>query len=505
MHSETETKGKVAVIGAGPAGLSCALNLLKEGYAVDIFERDDTVGGLCRSFEILGQRADLGPHHFLSADAEVQRFWHIGMADQDFLSIQRLSRILYHGKFFEYPLKGCDALFKLGFLESTRCVLSYAYSALLPRKEPTFEAWVSNAFGQRLYEIFFKTYSERLWGLKCCELSDQFAKQRIKSLNLFKTILDAFVPHPHKESRKNKFIYPRLGCGMVYERIAAEIERLGGRFYFKQQVVGLTTEPVTQACAHWANNAAVGQSFKARITGIVTQELSAGQGIHQSNAEVAPANCVPVTRPYDIVVTSGFIGAMVHALPQLSVQAYELSEQLRYRNTIIVYLTIDPSKAQMCPDHWLYVHSPEIKMGRVCDFANWSRQMQQGHKEHLVTFEYWASDDDELWRKSDEELMAQARADAAKTGFINPEAITGTAVHRIHKSYPVYFNGYEQVLAGITRELDTIANLYFIGRNGSYKYINMDPAILMGLFCAQKIAGKYPDSLWACDQPGNYL
>ena len=348
MHSETaqETKGKVAVIGAGPAGLSCALNLLKEGYAVDIFELDDMVGGLSRSFEILGQRADVGPHRFFSKLDEVNDFWHQGMAESDFVVEARLSRILYNGKFFDYPLKGFDALFKLGLLESARCVLSYAYSALFPRKEPTFEAWVSNAFGTRLYEIFFKTYSERLWGLKCSELSDQFAKQRIKSLNLSNAITNAIWPQRNKEGKPltliDEFLYPRLGCGMVYERVAAEIERLGGHFFFKQKVIGLTTEPVTKTDAHWANNAAA-STLSNRITGIVTQELSTGQGIHQSNAEVAPAACAPVTRNYDIVVSSGIFTDLVRSLPNRALQTP--CAQLCYRNTILVYLAVDPAQA----------------------------------------------------------------------------------------------------------------------------------------------------------------
>ena len=518
-------KGKVAVIGAGPAGLSCALELLKAGYAVDIFELDERVGGLARTVEVLGQKADLGSHRFFSKLDEVNNFWRQGMSDDDFIVEQRMSRILYNGKFFDYPLKGFDALFKLGFIESTRCVLSYAYAALFPRQEPTFEAWVSNAFGQRLYEIFFKTYSERLWGIKCSELSDQFAKQRIKTLNLSKAILNAVLPQRNKDGKPltliDEFVYPRLGCGMVYERVAQEIERRGGRFFFKQRVVGLTTAPVTaadtavtmtvdmaaDAAGTWANNGVMGspQSFSLKVTGIVTQELASGQGNGVSNTEVAAApGTIPQTRPYDIVVSSGIFREMVRSLSALSDKVRALCAQLRFRNTIMVYLSVDPAKAQLCPDHWIYVHSPEIKMGRMTDFANWSHDMQQGQREHLLGFEYWANDDEELWRQSDAELMAQARADAVKTGFITAEAITGAAVHRIHMSYPVYFNGYEAVLSGITSELDQVANLYFIGRNGSYKYNNMDHSILMGIFCAQKIAGQYHGSLWAINTDSDY-
>ena len=515
--SQATPKGKVAVIGAGPAGLSCALELLKAGYAVDIFELDERVGGLARTVEVLGQKADLGSHRFFSKLDEVNNFWRQGMSDDDFIVEQRMSRILYNGKFFDYPLKGFDALFKLGFIESTRCVLSYAYAALFPRQEPTFEAWVSNAFGKRLYEIFFKTYSERLWGIKCSELSDQFAKQRIKTLNLSKAILNAVLPQRNKDGKPltliDEFVYPRLGCGMVYERVAQEIERRGGRFFFKQRVVGLTTAPVTpddtsaDTAVTWANNGVMGspQSFPLKVTGIVTQELASGQGNGVSNTEVAAApGTTPQTRPYDIVVSSGIFREMVRSLSALPDKVRALCAQLRFRNTIMVYLSVDPAKAQLCPDHWIYVHSPEIKMGRMTDFANWSHDMQQGQREHLLGFEYWANDDEELWRQSDAELMAQARADAVKTGFITAEAITGAAVHRIHMSYPVYFNGYEAVLGGITSELDQVANLYFIGRNGSYKYNNMDHSILMGIFCAQKIAGQYHGSLWAINTDSDY-
>ena len=513
--------GKVAVIGAGPAGLACALELLKAGYAVDIFELDDRVGGMGRTIEVLGQKADLGPHRFFSKLDEVNNFWQQGMATADFITEQRLTRILYNGKFFDYPLKGFDALHKLGVFESARCVLSYVYASLFPRKEPTFEAWVSNAFGQRLYEIFFKTYSERLWGIKCSELSDQFAKQRIKSLNLRRAILNALLPQKDNAGKPlsliDEFLYPRLGSGMVYERVAQEIEHLGGRFFFKQQVLGLTTEPVTATATandnatateqHWANNAAQAQQpqFAFKITGIVTQELASGQGAVGTNAPLAAAvGSQPVKRAYDMVVSSGIFSDMVSSLTALPATVQELCAQLRFRNTILVYVAVDATKAQLCPDHWIYVHSPEILTGRICDFANWSWEMQQGHKEHLLTFEYWANDDDALWRKSDDELQAQARADAAKLGFIKPEAITGLSVHRIYKSYPVYFNGYEDVLKGITRELDTIANLYFIGRNGSYKYNNADHSVLMGLFCARKIAGTYHGSLWDINTDSDY-
>ena len=497
-NSLAATKAKVAVIGAGPAGLSCALELLRVGYAVDIFELDSVVGGLSRTVDVLGHKADVGSHRFFSKVKAVNDFWHQGMprmAPDDFITEHRMSRILYNGKFFDYPLRGFDALFKLGLVESTRCVLSYIYASLCPRSEPTFEAWVSNAFGHRLYEIFFKTYSERLWGIPCNQLSDQFAKQRIKTLNLRRAIINAIQPKRNKQgtplSLIDEFIYPRLGCGMVYERVAEEIKCLGGHFFFRQKVLSITTER--------------NENGELKATGVVTQEVARGQGSEMSNAPVeVVSGSKPVTRPYDIVVSSGIFTDMVRSLSCLPKEVSTWCDELRFRNTILVYLTVDPSKASLCPDHWIYIHSPEIQMGRLCDFSNWSKDMQQGHSDHLLSFEYWANDDEPLWLKSDAELIAQARVDAVKTGFITAESIIDAAVHRVYKSYPVYHNGYEQVLGKITAQLDTIKDLYFIGRNGSFKYNNMDHSILMGLFCAHKICGTYHGSLWSINTDSDY-
>ena len=237
----------------------------------------------------------------------------------------------------------------------------------------------------------------------------------------------------------------------------------------------------------------------------MTQEVARGQGAVMSNAPVEKmSGASPVTRPYDIVVSSGIFTDMVRSLSCLPDEVSTWCDELRFRNTILVYLTVDPSKASLCPDHWIYIHSPEILMGRLSDFSNWSKDMQQGHSDHLVCFEYWANDDEPLWLKSDAELTAQARADAVKTGLITAESITGATVHRIFKSYPVYHNGYEQVLGRITAQLDTIKDLYFIGRNGSFKYNNMDHSILMGLFCAHKICGTYHGSLWSINTDSDY-
>lgn len=478
---------KVAVIGAGPAGLTCAYELLRLGYQVDIFEVNSTVGGMSRSIEILDQSVDLGPHRFFSKYEIINQIWSEMMSPEECLTENRLSRIFYRGKFFSYPLKGFEALFNLGLIESTHCCLSYLYSQAFPKKEHTFEAWVSNAFGHRLYEIFFKTYSEKLWGIKCSELSDLFAKQRIKSLNLFEAVKNAFIGSKGKNtplSLIDQFMYPRYGCGVLYENMATKIKDLGGQFFMQEQVIKLLTN-----------------EFKA--TGLISQKVAQDQGIHTTNAPVALVG-EQTTRHYDAVVSSAIFTDMLASMSELSVKGQELINKLKFRNTLLVYLAIDPTKAKLSPDHWIYIHSPDIQTGRICDSANWSTFMQNGHKEHIVCFEYWANDDDPIWNEDDDCLIARAKLDATKTGFIPSEAIGNGHVHRIFKSYVVYHSQYNSVMSDLISELQPFQNLYFIGRNGSARYNNMDHSIFMGLMCARKIAGKYDGSLWDINTDSNY-
>lgn len=487
-NDEILPKGaKVAVIGAGPAGLSCAYELLRLGYQVDIFEMDSTSGGMSRTIEVMGQLVDIGPHRFFSKYDIINQTWSNMISKDECIVENRLSRIFYRGKFYSYPLKGFEALFKLGFFESAHCFFSYLYSAAFPRKEHTFEAWVSNAFGYRLYEIFFKTYSEKLWGIKCSELSDLFAKQRIKSLNLMGAIKNALFSKSSGDTPVtliDQFMYPRYGCGVVYENMADQIKQAGGQFFMQEQVTKILT-----------------QNHKA--SGIVTQKVAHGQGEQTTNAQIELIG-KPVVRNYDAVVSSAIFTDMLASMDELTPKGHELAEQLKFRNTILIYLAIDPSKANLCPDHWIYVHSPEIQTGRMSDSANWSTYMQKGHKEHIVCFEYWANEDDPLWLEDDDKLISLAKEDAVKTGFITAESISGGHVHRIYKSYCVYHAQYEQVMSEIVKELQIFKNLYFIGRNGSARYNNMDHSIFMGLMCAHKIAGKYDGSLWDINTDSNY-
>ena len=478
-NSPESTKPAVAVIGAGPAGLACAQTLLDLGYKVDIYEMSGSVGGMARSCEILGQTVDLGPHRFHTDEPLVKDFWADNLDSSETVHKERLSRILYKGKFFSYPLRGFEALFQLGLLESARCVLSYAKSTLFPRKEPTFEAWVSNAFGHRLYEIFFKTYSEKLWGIKCSELSDQFARERIRTLNLSKAVIRAFIPDRGKKERTlvSTFIYPAKGAGQMWNNTLARIMRSGGgtltlNAYISEisctdnQVKGIYVQKTTPVADHIATNAPHSQSADRTFI------------------------------PYDYVVSSGNFSDLVSSIGALPDDIRGLTSDLKYRNTLLVYLKINPGSQDLPPDNWLYIHSPDVRSGRMCDMANWSAVMQKGQKEHVVCFEYWANNDDEIWNMPDDQLVEMARADAIATGIFTPESILDGAVHRVHRSYPVYTDGYASRLKEIIGHVDAINGLHFIGRNGSFKYNNMDHSVLMGILAAKKIAGQWNGRLW---------
>lgn len=477
---------KVAIIGAGPAGLACAQSLLEQGFQVDLFEVNSKVGGMSRSIEVMGQISDLGPHYFRTSVPMVQEYWERNSATIHKVSNVRQSRILYQGKLFSYPLKGFEALFKLGLFESIRCVLSYCKSLTFPRKEKTFEAWVANAFGYRLYEIFFKTYSEKLWGVKCSELSDQFAKERIRSLNLFSAVKNALLPHKGESkirSLRSHFNYPQNGTGEVFDKCLQDFLERGGKLFTNHKVVEILTS-------------------EHKVSGIVVKKVIKANEAHDTNGPLELEEQAQKL-PYDYVVSSGVFTDMVNSIKELPSDTRALTAKLRFRNTLLVFLQIDPSFNELPNDHWLYVHSKNVLSGRMSDAANWSAALKQGQKEHIIAFEYWADEKDELWQRSDEQLIAQAQADARACGLFDPRAIKEGFVHRLYKSYPMYVGDYAATIKELSERLDQIEGLYFIGRNGSFKYNNMDHSIHMGLLAAQKIAGQYQGSLWDLNFDGS--
>ncbi|MCS7211240.1 MAG: FAD-dependent oxidoreductase [Chloroherpetonaceae bacterium] len=449
---------RVAVIGAGPAGMTAAYCLAKKGYEVDVYEASPSVGGLAKTIELWNQKVDLGPHRFFSSDTRVNSLW-LEVVGQDYDMVDRLTRIYYKRKFYYYPLKPFDALSNLGIIEAANCVASYAKQRLFPiQQDGSFEDWVTDRFGRRLFEIFFKTYSEKLWGISCKELDADFAAQRIKKLSLSEAIKNAFTGgrnNTHK-TLVDQFAYPFGGTGMVYERMAAFVQKRGGAVHLRTPVQRVLTE-------------------NGKVTGI---ELPDG-----------------VVRRYDNVVSSMPLTVLVKRLPEAPTHIKEAAESLRFRNTMLVYLHIDADN--LFPDQWLYVHSPELRTGRITNFRNWLPTLYGKERTTILAMEYWCYDEDEMWQWEDGRLIELAKSEIRQTGLIGEARILDGYVYRIHRCYPVYRRGYKEKLKPIEGYLSGMEGLWVIGRYGAFKYNNQDHSILMGLLAAENIADGARHDLWA--------
>ncbi len=458
----------VCIIGAGPAGLTCALKLAEKGIHVDVYEADSTVGGMTRSFELWGQEVDLGPHRFFSKDERINNFWLEQVAD-DYIMVDRLTRIYYGKKFFLYPVKAMNALVNLGFFKAAACIFSYFKAQLFGKnkgKEKTFEEWVSNKFGYKLYSIFFKTYSERLWGIKCSELDADFARQRIKGLNMLEVIKSALF---HSVGTKHKtlleqFAYPKNGGGVPYEVIADKLKKLGSNIYLDSPVSGISVK-------------------NSKAEGIILGDGS--------------------IKNYDYVVSTAPFTQMLCSIEELGKDIHDLARSLIYRNTTLVYLEV--TNKDVFKDNWIYVHDTNVTFGRMTNFRNWSPYMLNGKDTSILCLEYWSYDDDDLWKLSDAEMIKLAKEEIVKTDLVKAEELKEGYVIKMHRSYPVYNTGYQDKMNVLQAAADKISSLAFIGRNGSFKYNNQDHSILMGLLCADNIlAGDRHNNLWNVNTDYDY-
>jgi len=448
---------KVAVIGAGPAGMTAAYELAKAGVEVDLFEASGKVGGMARTFELWNQKVDLGPHRFFSSDARVNRLW-LEVVGRDYQMVDRLTRIYYQGKFFHYPLKAFDALGNLGLWEAGICVLSYGKERVL-KKEPdgSFESWVVSRFGRRLFEIFFKTYTEKLWGIRCTELDADFAAQRIKKLSLYEAIKNAVLGgkgNKHK-TLVDQFAYPNGGTGMVYERMAAFVDSHGGKVHLRT--------PVKRAVSE---------------NGVVN-------GLELESGEI---------RKYDHVISSMPLTQLVTRLPDVPAPVKAAAQELIFRNTILVYLNVEGTG--LFPDNWLYVHSADLQMGRLTNFRNWVPQLHGEEKTSIMALEYWCYDQDAIWTEDNAKLVELAKKELAATGLLKDARITEGHVERVPRCYPVYRRGYKAQLTPVEDYLKTVKGLTPIGRYGAFKYNNQDHSILMGLLAVENLLKGTTHNLW---------
>jgi len=447
--------------------MTCAYQLAKnKNIQVDVYEASDSVGGLSKTITLWNQKVDLGPHRFFSSDPRVNKVW-LEAACKNYEMVNRLTRIFYKKKFYYYPIKPFDALFNLGVGESANCVLSYLKENMSPTpQDGTFENWVTHRFGKRLYEIFFKTYSEKLWGISCKNLDADFAAQRIKKLSLSEALKNAIQSGKGNQHKTlvDQFAYPTGGSGMIYERMAESIRKQNGNVFFQTPVHQVLT----------ADNS---------VTGLVLEGDE--------------------YKEFDHVVSTMPLTLLVDRLPEAPKAVKENLRSLMYRNTILVYLNIDCEK--LFPDNWLYVHSSDLHTGRITNFRNWCPSLYGNEKTSILTLEYWCYNHDEMWQMDNEALIKMATQEIRKTGLIrNDNNILDGFAYRIERSYPVYQRGYKNVLKPVEEYLNTVGGLSVIGRYGAFKYNNQDHSILMGLLAAENIISGTQHDLWEINTDYEY-
>lgn len=461
----------IVVIGAGPTGLSAGYELVQTAHQVTIYEQDPHfVGGISRTVEFKGYRFDIGGHRFFTKNPDIESFWHTMLGD-DLVRCHRLSRIFYGGKFYDYPLRAGNAFRNLGLLNTTLCLSHYLKSRLFPRSPvETFEDWVTNQFGKRLYEVFFKTYTEKVWGMPCNEISADWASQRIQGLSLASAVKAALFPRLGSgtaiKTLINTFWYPTLGPGMLWERIGRHIQTRGGTLRMGAKVSRIVWEP---------------------RTGVTAIRTSDQQFV------------VP-----DQVISSMPIRSLVRALrPSAPMSVQNAAESLHYRDFITVALIIDAP--HVFPDHWIYIHDPRVKVGRIQNFKNWSSAMVPDPTKTCLGMEYFCFEGDGLWNTTDAELLALAEQEARAIGLLGRAQCVDGAVVRVPKAYPVYDHDYRTHLGTIQRFLaKQIPNLQVAGRNGMHRYNNQDHAMLTGFFAAKNALGAHYD-LWAVNGDAEYL
>ncbi|HEY0697588.1 MAG TPA: NAD(P)/FAD-dependent oxidoreductase [Micromonospora sp.] len=461
------------VIGAGPAGLTAAYELLRRGATVRVFEADGVVGGISRTVERDGWRFDIGGHRFFTKVSRVESFWHEILPDEDFLLRPRMSRIYYRGALYDYPLNAVNALRNLGIRESARCMASYLKARLRPpRDQSHFEGWVSARFGWRLYSIFFKTYTEKVWGMPADQLQADWAAQRIKNLSLLRAVTDALLPRRNRKdvtSLIEEFQYPKYGPGMMWERCAERVRELGGQVRTGAWVTAVHRDP------------------RARRAVAVTAVEAGGE-----HTELA-----------DHVVSSMPISELVAALrPAPPPEVLTCAADLRYRDFLTVALVV-PAEFSF-PDNWIYVHDPTVKVGRIQNFGSWSPHLVKDTRTCLG-LEYFVFEDDEMWRTPDPDLVALATTELEQLGLIRPGDVETGYVVRMPKAYPVYDEHYQRNIDVIREWLAReVPNVHPVGRNGMHRYNNQDHSMLTAMLTVENIVHGTAHDVWSVNVEQDY-
>ncbi|HEX7277007.1 MAG TPA: NAD(P)/FAD-dependent oxidoreductase [Acidimicrobiales bacterium] len=455
------------IIGAGPAGLTAAWQLAKKGLTSTVLEGDSVVGGIARTAERDGWRFDIGGHRFFTKVQAVEDVWHEILTDDEFLIRPRMSRIYYDGKFFDYPLKASNALKNLGVIEAVRCVSSYGWARIRPPKDQTnFEGWTSSRFGKRLYNIFFKTYTEKLWGVPATSIQADWAAQRIKNLSLMKAITNALLPKRNQKeitSLIEEFQYPKYGPGMMWERARELVEARGTKVVMES--------PVT--AVHHAGGKAVAVST-------TTGRYSASH-----------------------VISSMPISTLLKIMdPAPPAEVLDAANGLGYRDFLTIALVVPESCG--FPDNWIYVHSPDVRLGRIQNFGSWSPYLVKEGRTCLG-LEYFVFEGDELWTMADEDLVELGKRELATLGLVDPSVVEAGYVVRMPKAYPMYDEAYKANVGVLRSWLEANApNVYPVGRNGMHKYNNQDHSMYTAMLTVENILGRADHDIWSVNVEEEY-
>lgn len=460
---------EVVIVGGGPAGLTAAYEISKRGATATVLEATDVVGGISQTVERDGWRFDIGGHRFFTKVPEVEQVWHELLTPDEFLLRPRLSRIFYKGKFFDYPLKASNALGNLGIIEAFRCVLSYLWVRIKPPKDTTtFEGWVASRFGWRLYRIFFKTYTEKVWGVPATEIQADWAAQRIKNLSLAKAIFNALKPTRGTDvtSLIEEFEYPKLGPGMMWERARDVVRERGSTVVMQSPVERIVHEG-------------------GRATAVVYT--------HEGTS---------VEHTADHVVSSMPISQLVTAMdPPPPAEVVTAANSLAYRDFLTIALVV-PAEVGF-PDNWIYVHAPEVRLGRIQNFGQWSPYMVKDDRTCLG-LEYFVFEGDDLWVMADDDLVALGTRELAALGLVAPEQVEAGYVVRVPKAYPMYDDTYRRNVDIIRDWLAEHApNVHPVGRNGMHKYNNQDHSMFTAMLTVDNIFGANHD-IWAVNVEEEY-
>ena len=459
----------VVIIGAGPAGLTAAYQLAQRNIRPIVVEKSNEVGGLARTENYKGYRFDIGGHRFFTHLEQVEKLWQEVLGDE-FVKVARLSRIYYDGRYFNYPLDVFNTLSNLGIVESLLILFSYLKAKSRPyAEEKTFEHWVINRFGRRLYQKFFKAYTEKVWGIPCDAIQADWAAQRIQGLSLKTVVSNALFGnnYNHAKTLIHEFHYPLLGPGIMWQRFQDLIKGQGGLTYFNSEVARFNRSGhrIQEVCLRQGQD----------IIGIQAKHF---------------ISTIPLTE-------------LVFRLdPPAPDEVLEAARHLGYRSFVLVGLVIN--RRNLFPDQWVYIHDPEVKVGRIQNFGNWSAKMVPDSGKTSLGMEYFCTEGDDIWSMPDKKLVELAEKELIHLGMVKAAEVEEGVVFRQPKAYPVYSSGYHLHLQVIRNFLSTVENLQTIGRNGLHRYNNQDHSMLTGMLAAENILGARHD-LWKLGEGQQYL